>query len=183
MTQPLRQREWVIWKSRKYAIAQKGTRSKRRSQRGARSARAVQGAQKKRPSQGDNSDPYTRSQVGGEMPMKPGAMSRTNPGFSRWPYGVDQGAPNALQWNCASTRAQGIAPAKRRRAPRGGARTRLNASRACRRRRGAMPLFAGAIPWALVLAQFNWGAFGAPSGIAPAPGPRESLRRKGAGRR
>src|SRR5438045_1363459 len=59
-----------------------------------------------------------RAQVGGEMPMKPGAMSRTNPAFSRWPYGVDQGAPNALQWNCASSSAQGIVPARRRREPR-----------------------------------------------------------------
>ena len=50
--------------------------------------------------------------------MNPGAMSRTKAGFSRWPYGVDQGAPNALQWNCASTSIQGSAPRATRSPPR-----------------------------------------------------------------
>src|SRR5947209_4296415 len=46
------------------------------------------------------------------MPMKPGARSCTNAGFSRWLYGVDHGAPNADQWNWATTIAQGNEPSR-----------------------------------------------------------------------
>src|SRR5258706_222390 len=57
-----------------------------------------------------------RSSVGSEMPRKPGAMSWANAGFSRWPYGVEKGEPNADQWNCATTTAQGSAPIRTPRA-------------------------------------------------------------------
>src|SRR5438477_505634 len=57
-----------------------------------------------------------RSSVGSEMPRKPGAMSWTNAGFSRLPYGVEKGEPNADQWNCATTIAHGSAPSRTPRA-------------------------------------------------------------------
>src|SRR5205085_9033433 len=44
------------------------------------------------------------------MPITPGEMSCANDGFSRWLYGVDHGAPNADQWNCATTIAHGRTP-------------------------------------------------------------------------